>query len=188
MIRGFPKFKMVVPQNGWFILESALPCTCIQIGSNCSHFSHSLNQSSVFSCAQRTRRLGRRDIRQRGIAFQHESQVYFHKQTHKERHPIIVQCDKQNALKHLTGNSVHGSDMAFRPFFLLDRRLVFSCCVNGPWESRTMMYTVYTHTNTSYATVDSTRPPIFLQLCRHSPQRKLKEQMSSRNEPCLRRM
>ena len=136
----------------------ALPCTCIQIGSNCSHFSHSLNQSSVFSCAQRTRRLGRRDIRQRGIAFQHESQVYFHRRTRKERHPIIVQCDKQNALKHLTGNSVHGSDMAFRPFFLLDRRLVFSRCVNGPWESRTMMYTVYTHTNTSYATVGCTRP------------------------------
>ena len=191
MIRGFPKFKMVVPQNGWFILESALPCTCIQIGSNCSHFSHSLNQSSVFSCAQRTRRLGRRDIRQRGIAFQHESQVYFHKQTHKERHPIIVQCDKQNALKHLTGNSVHGSDMAFRPFFLLDRRLV-----HAPWTDHgkpelwcTYPYKyIFCHCGLCPVRDEDSRPPIFLQLCRHSPQRKLKEQMSSRNQPCLRRM
>ena len=55
-----------------------------------------------------------------------------------------MQQYKQNLLKDLTGNSVHASDTAFCPFFLLDRRLVFSCCesraMNGPCESRTMMY------------------------------------------------
>ncbi len=153
-------------------------------------FSDSLNQSSV--C-----RLGRRDIRQRCIAFQHESQVCFHRRTRKERHPIIVQCDSTSkmCLKILQITLYMRQIRPSVPSSSSTDGLCSRVVTHAPWTDHlnpelllcTYKY-ILCHCGLYPERDEDSRPPIFLQLCRHSPQRQLNEQMSSRNQPCLRRM